>query len=69
MVSREDQGVDGVSDDPSRGLPKAPAVCLRRTAEVTPTAVRICAAGDPRNWRRLQTGGDDAEGDLRSGVV
>ena len=29
----------------------------------------IRAAGDPGSWRRLQTGGDGSEGDLRAGVV
>ena len=41
--------VDGVCGNPFQGLPRAPAVCLRRTAEFTPTGVGIHAAGDPRS--------------------
>ena len=69
MVVGENKRVDGVIADPLRGLQKAPAVCLRRTVEVTPTEMGIRAAGDPGSRRRLRIGGDGAEEDLRAGVV
>ena len=69
MVGDENQRVDGGSGDTLWCRPKTPAVCLDRTAEVTPTGLYICAAGDPGSWRRLWTGGDGAEVDLRAGIV
>ena len=46
-----------VSEDTSGGIPQAPAVRLRRTAEITPTLVGICTAGHPQHRRRLRPGG------------
>ena len=69
LVGGKDKRVDGVCGDTLWGRPKAPAVCLHRTAEVTPTGVRIRAAGDPGSWRLLWTGRYGFEGDLRAGVV
>ena len=47
--------VDEVRGYPRRGRPKAPAVCLRRTAEVTQTGVGIRAAVDTGSRQLLWT--------------
>ena len=52
--------------NPIGGRPQAPAVRLRRTAEVTSTGVGICAAGHPRHRRRLRPGGTGAAGNLHT---
>ena len=39
MAEGKHSRVDGVCEYPCRGLPKAPAVCLRRTAKVPPTVL------------------------------
>ena len=43
LVGGKDKRVDGVCGYPLWGFPKTPAVCLRRTGEVTTTGVGICA--------------------------
>ena len=69
MVGRKERGVGGFSVDPCWGLPQAPAVCICRTSEVTPTVVGINAVGDPGHQKRLRPGGEGVEEDLRSIIV
>ena len=47
MAGGESAGVDRVGENSVRGRPKAPAVRLCWTADVTPTGVGIRAAGHP----------------------
>ena len=57
------RGVGGVRPHISRGGPQVPAVCIRGTAEVTPTGVGIRAAGQPRDRRCVRpSGGGDCKG-------
>ena len=69
IIGGKNQRVDGVSEEPRRGRPKSPAVCLRRTTEFTLTGVGVFAADEPGSRRRLWTGGDGAEVDFHAGVV
>ena len=63
VVAGEGGGVGGIRQNPSRGGPQAPAVHLRRSAEVTPTVVGIRAAGHPRDQQRVRaSGGGDHKG-------
>ena len=59
----------GVGEKSSGGRPQAPAVCLLRTEEVTPTGEGIHAVGHTRHWGSLRPGGIGATGSLHTGPV
>ena len=66
MAGIEGTGVDGIGENVVGGRPQAPTVHLRRTAEVTPIGVVICAAGNPQHWGHLWYGVTGTEGHLYS---
>ena len=64
MDDGEDTRVGRVDENADEGRLQTPTVRLRRTAEFTPTRVRISAVGHPQHWGRFRPSGTGAEGQL-----
>ena len=69
LAGGEGTEVDRVGQSAVGGRLQAPAVCLRRNAEVTIKGVGIHIVGHPRHWGYLRPGGTGAAGCLHCGPL